>query len=66
MFSAVFQSHAGYLAVCALFGLFLGGAAWTFAHGRGIPYRAWWAGLAFTLTGVLGVTFMGSGSAHGV
>ncbi|MGW2184167.1 VanZ family protein [Streptomyces sp. NPDC001732] len=31
----------------------------------GSPHGVWWAGLAGTLTGVLGVTFMGSGPASG-
>lgn len=65
MFSAIFQHHVGYLAVCTLIGLILGGAAWTLARKRGNPHGAWWSGLAFTLTGVLGVTFMGGGSASG-
>ncbi|MEV7364424.1 MULTISPECIES: VanZ family protein [unclassified Streptomyces] len=66
MFSAIFQDHVGYLAVCTLIGLVFGGAAWTLVRKRGNPHGAWWAGLAFTLTGVLGVTFMGGGSASGV
>nr|WP_239148924.1 VanZ family protein [Streptomyces sp. SID12501] len=49
-----------------MIGLVLGGAAWTLARKRGNPHGAWWSGLAFTLTGVLGVTFMGGGSASGV
>ncbi|WP_329257745.1 VanZ family protein [Streptomyces pseudovenezuelae] len=65
MFSAIFQHHIGYLAVCTLIGLIFGGAAWTLAHKRRNSHRAWWSGLAFTLTGVLGVTFMGAGSASG-
>ncbi|MFF8595206.1 VanZ family protein [Streptomyces sp. NPDC015220] len=63
MFTAIFQHHVGYLAVCTLIGLVLGGTAWTLARKRGNSYGAWWSGLAFTLTGVLGVTFMGGGSA---
>lgn len=66
MFSAIFQNHAGYLVACTLIGLVLGGAAWLLAARRGNPHGAWWSGLAFTLTGVLGVTFMGGGSASGV
>ncbi|MEU3036560.1 VanZ family protein [Streptomyces griseoaurantiacus] len=66
MFSAIFQHHVGYLAVCTLIGLVLGGAAGALARKRGNPHGAWWAALAFTLTGVLGVTFMGGGSASGV
>ncbi|MDQ0811800.1 hypothetical protein QFZ63_003514 [Streptomyces sp. B3I7] len=66
MFSAIFQNHAGYLAVSTFIGLVLGGAAWTLVRKRGNPHGAWWGGLAFTLTGVLGVTFMDSGSAGGV
>ncbi|WP_073946666.1 VanZ family protein [Streptomyces kebangsaanensis] len=66
MFSAIFQHHVGYLAVCTLIGLILGGAAWTLVRKRGNSHGAWWAGLAFTLTGVLGVTFMDGGSASGV
>ncbi|MFB7446757.1 VanZ family protein [Streptomyces mirabilis] len=65
MFSAIFQHHIGYLAVCTLIGLICGGAAWTLAHKRRNPHGAWWSGLAFALTGVLGVTFMGAGSASG-
>ncbi|MFJ4483929.1 VanZ family protein [Streptomyces longwoodensis] len=66
MFSAIFQHHVGYLAVCVLIGLILGGVGWGLARKRGNPHGAWWFGLAFTLTGVLGVTFMGGGSASGV
>ncbi|POX60579.1 VanZ family protein [Streptomyces sp. Ru62] len=66
MFSAIFQHHVGYLAICTLIGLILGGASWTLVRKRGNPHGAWWSGLAFTLTGVLGVTFMGGGSASGV
>ncbi|MFG3294934.1 VanZ family protein [Streptomyces sp. NPDC048179] len=65
MFSAIFQHHIGYLAVCTLIGLICGGAAWMLAHKRRNPHGAWWSGLAFALTGVLGVTFMGAGSASG-
>lgn len=65
MFSAIFQHHFGYLAVCTLIGLMCGGAAWTLARKRGNPHGVWWSGLAFVLTGVLGVTFMGAGSASG-
>lgn len=65
MFSAIFQHHIGYLAVCTLIGLICGGAAWTLAHKRRNPHGAWWSGLAFVLTGVLGVTFMGADSASG-
>nr|WP_237536789.1 VanZ family protein [Streptomyces sp. SID5785] len=32
----------------------------------GNPQAVWWAGLAFTVTGVFGVTFMGAGPASGV
>ncbi|MER6524068.1 VanZ family protein [Streptomyces sp. NPDC001508] len=66
MFSAIFQHHIAYLAVCTLIGLICGGVAWTVAHKRRNPHGAWWSGLVFTLTGVLGVTFMGGGSASGV
>lgn len=34
MFSAIFQHHIGYLAVCTLIGLICGSAAWTLAHKR--------------------------------
>ncbi|MFE1953269.1 VanZ family protein [Streptomyces sp. NPDC059524] len=66
MFSAIFQHHVGYLAACTLIGLVLGAAAWMLAGKRENPHGAWWSGLAFTHTGVLGVTFMGAGSASGV
>ncbi|MEH0513256.1 MULTISPECIES: VanZ family protein [unclassified Streptomyces] len=65
MFSATFQHHIGYLAVCTFIGLICGGTAWTLAHKRSNPHGVWWSGLAFVLTGVLGVTFMGGGSASG-
>ncbi|MEU0334234.1 VanZ family protein [Streptomyces sp. NPDC006193] len=66
MFSAIFQHHVGYLAVCTVLGLILGGASWTLVRKWGHPHGAWWSGLTFTVTGVLGVTFMGGGSASGV
>ncbi len=65
MSSVILQHHIGYLAVCTLIGLLCAGAAWTLARRRGNPHGAWWSGLAFVLTGVLGVTFMGAGSADG-
>lgn len=66
MFSAIFQHHVGYLVACTLTALVLGGAAWALARRLGSPHGLWWSGLAFTVTGVLGVTFMGAGPASGV
>ncbi|MFE2053413.1 VanZ family protein [Streptomyces sp. NPDC059459] len=66
MFSAIFQHHVGYLVACTLTALVLGGGAWALARRLGNPHGLWWAGLAFTVTGVLGVTFMGAGPASGV
>ncbi|MEU5480895.1 VanZ family protein [Streptomyces mirabilis] len=66
MFTAIFQHQVGYLAACTLTALILGGAAWVLVRRLGNPHGVWWAGLAFTLTGVLGVTFMDSGRASGV
>ncbi|MFF8592827.1 VanZ family protein [Streptomyces sp. NPDC015220] len=63
MFTAIFQHHVGYLAACLLTALVLGGAAWALARRLGNPHSVWWAGLVFTLTGVLGVTFMNAGPA---
>ncbi|MEV6740468.1 VanZ family protein [Streptomyces sp. NPDC051104] len=63
MFTAIFQNHYGYLAACTLTALVLGGAAWLLARRLGNPYGVWWGGLFFTLAGILGVTFMGSGPA---
>ncbi|MFI8792922.1 VanZ family protein [Streptomyces sp. NPDC055105] len=64
MFSAIFQHHVGYLVACTLTALVLGGAAWALARRLGNPHGVWWSGLAFTVTGVLGVTFMGAGPAR--
>ncbi|CAL9654574.1 hypothetical protein SUDANB176_06742 [Streptomyces sp. enrichment culture] len=66
MFSAIFQNHVGYLAACTLTALILGGVAWALARRLGNPHGLWWSALAFTVTGVLGVTFMGAGPASGV
>ncbi|MFJ8793907.1 VanZ family protein [Streptomyces sp. NPDC102462] len=66
MFSAIFQHHVGYLAACTLTALVLGGAAWALARRLGNSHSVWWSGLAFTVTGVLGVTLMDGGSAGGV
>ncbi|MFV0131790.1 VanZ family protein [Streptomyces sp. HMX87] len=66
MFSAIFQHHVGYLVGCTLTALILGGVAWALARRLGNPHGLWWSGLAFTVTGVLGVTFMGTGAAGGV
>ncbi|MFE2460072.1 VanZ family protein [Streptomyces sp. NPDC059402] len=63
MFTAIFQNHYGYLGACALISLAFGGAAWALARRLGEPFGLWWGLLAATLTGVLGVTFMGSGTA---
>ncbi|AJE43728.1 hypothetical protein BJY54_005855 [Streptomyces nodosus] len=65
MFTAIFQDRYGYLAVCSLTALVLGGASWLYSRRLGNPYGVWWGGLAATLTGVLGVTFMGGGPARG-
>ncbi|MFF9853528.1 VanZ family protein [Streptomyces litmocidini] len=65
MFTAIFSPHYGYLAGCALVALALAAAAWWTAHRLGDPHGRWWAGLAATLTAMLGVTFMGSGAASG-
>ncbi|MGW9448744.1 VanZ family protein [Streptomyces sp. NPDC055632] len=61
MFTAIFQNHLGYLTACALTALALGGATWFFVNRLAKPQGVWWAGLTATLTGVLGVTFMGGG-----
>ncbi|MDT0616089.1 VanZ family protein [Streptomyces lancefieldiae] len=63
MFTAIFQNHYGYLATCALAGLILGGAAWLLSHRLGKPFGLWWGGLTATVAGVLGVTFLGAGTA---
>ncbi|MGW8761170.1 VanZ family protein [Streptomyces sp. NPDC055815] len=65
MFTAIFQDHYGYLAGCALVALALAGAAWWAAHRLGSRRGRWWAGLAATVTLMIGVTFMGSGPAAG-
>jgi hypothetical protein len=66
VFSAIFQHHVGYLVACTLTALVLGGAAWVLARRLGNAHALWWSGLAFTVTGVCGVTFMGAGPASGV
>ncbi|MFY1679238.1 VanZ family protein [Streptomyces sp. WMMC905] len=63
MFTATFQNDYGYLSACALAALALGGAARVFTRRLGKPFGLWWGLLAATLTGVLGVAFMGSGPA---
>ncbi|WP_079075542.1 VanZ family protein [Streptomyces griseorubiginosus] len=65
MFSAIFQHHLGYLAVCTSIGLICGGAAWILAQKHRNPHGVWWFVLTFTLAGVFGITFMGAGSASG-
>ncbi|MEU5398868.1 VanZ family protein [Streptomyces sp. NPDC005963] len=65
MFTAIFQNHYGYLAALVLIALALGGFTWWISVRLGNPCAGWWAGLVATLTGVLGVTFMGSGRASG-
>ncbi|MCP9959900.1 VanZ family protein [Streptomyces sudanensis] len=65
MFTAIFQHNYGYLAACALAALILGGAVWLLSCRLGNSHGVWWAGLVGTLTGLLGVTFMGSGPASG-
>ncbi len=64
MFTAIFQNHFGYLAACTLAALVVGGAAWLLSRRLGNPFPMWWGGLAATITGVFGVTFMGSGAAN--
>ncbi|MGA5499040.1 VanZ family protein [Streptomyces cinereoruber] len=63
MLTAIFQNHLGYLTACVLIALTLGSATWFFVHRLAKPHGIWWAGLVATLTGVLGVTFMGGGPA---
>lgn len=63
MFSAIFQHHYGYLALCCLTALVIGGATWLLARRSGSPFGLWWGASTATLTGVFGVTFMGSGAA---
>jgi len=65
VFSAIFQHHVGYLVACTLTALIFGSAAWVLARRLGNTHGLWWFGLAFTVTGVLGVTFMGAGPASG-
>ncbi|MFE0702377.1 VanZ family protein [Streptomyces sp. NPDC058872] len=65
MFTAIFQHHYDYLAVCALVALALAAASWWAARRIGNPHARWWAGLAATLTALLGVTFMRSAAANG-
>lgn len=65
MFTAIFQHEVGYLAACILIALILGGGAWALARRLGTPYGLWWSGLVFTVTGVVGVTFMDGGRASG-
>ncbi|GHD38667.1 VanZ family protein [Streptomyces galbus] len=65
MFTAIFQHQVGYLAACTLTALVLGGAVWALARRLGNPRGVWWAGLAFAVTGVLGVTFMDASRASG-
>ncbi|MFJ6661583.1 VanZ family protein [Streptomyces sp. NPDC091377] len=66
MFSAIFQHHVGYLVACTVTALVLGGVAWALARRVGNSRGLWWCGLAFTVTGVLGVTFMDAGPASGM
>ncbi|MER7519874.1 VanZ family protein [Streptomyces sp. NPDC126499] len=65
MFTAIFQDHFRYLALCVFAALVLGGAAWWLARRLGNPYGVAWAGLVGAVAGVLGVTFMGAGPAEG-
>ncbi|MGW0508888.1 VanZ family protein [Streptomyces olivaceoviridis] len=65
MFTAVFKDHYGYLAACTLVSLMLGGSVWFVACRLRKPHGLWWGWLVATLTGVLGVTFMGGGPASG-
>ncbi|MEV8435658.1 VanZ family protein [Streptomyces chartreusis] len=65
MFTAIFQHEVGYLAACTLIALILGGGTWALARRLGRPHGLWWAGFVFTITGVVGVTFMDGGRASG-
>ncbi len=65
MFTAIFRDQVGYLAACTLTALVLAAAAWVLARRLGTSHGVWWSGLAFALTGVLGVTFMDAGRASG-
>ncbi|MFI1660445.1 VanZ family protein [Streptomyces sp. NPDC020472] len=65
MFTAIFQDHYGYLAASTLVALVLGAAAWLLSRRLRSPHGIWFAGLTATVTGVLSVTFMGSGPASG-
>ncbi|MEU4064169.1 VanZ family protein [Streptomyces wedmorensis] len=65
MFTAIFQDHYGYLAASTLVALIIGAASWLIARRLRSPHGVWFAGLAATATGVLSVTFMGSGPASG-
>ncbi|MFJ6106046.1 VanZ family protein [Streptomyces sp. NPDC092359] len=65
MFTAIFQDHYGYLAASALVALVLGAATRLLTRRLRIPHGVWFAWLAATVTGVLSVTFMGSGPASG-
>ncbi|MER6481657.1 VanZ family protein [Streptomyces filamentosus] len=65
MFTAIFQDHYAYLAVSTLAALVLGAVAWLLARRLDSSYGVWFAGLTATVTGVLSVTFMGSGPASG-
>ncbi|MFJ6659884.1 hypothetical protein ACIQNG_26555 [Streptomyces sp. NPDC091377] len=66
MFSAIFQHRVGYLVACTVTALVLGSVAWALARRVGNSRGLWWCGLAFTVTGVLGVTFMDAGPASGM
>ncbi|MFF2778932.1 VanZ family protein [Streptomyces sp. NPDC058052] len=65
MFTAIFQDDYAYLAASTLVALLLGSVAWLLTRRLGTPYGMWFAGLAAVVTGVLSVTFMGSGAASG-
>ncbi|MFI6107567.1 hypothetical protein ACIA79_26040, partial [Streptomyces sp. NPDC051310] len=65
MFTAIFQDHYGYLVACTLVALVFGAGAWLLARRLRSPHGVWFACLAATVAGVLGVTFMGSGPASG-
>ncbi|MFF5283357.1 VanZ family protein [Streptomyces sp. NPDC013171] len=65
MFTTIFQDHYIYLAICALVAVVLGTAAWLLSSRLGSTSGMWFAGLTATTTGVLGVTFLGSGPASG-
>ncbi|MEU6229631.1 VanZ family protein [Streptomyces sp. NPDC047042] len=59
MFTAIFQDHYGFLAALCAVALATSALAWRLSVRLGAPHRTWWAALAATLVGVLGVTSFG-------